>query len=144
MAALRGTNSRQPARPLAIRRKPPSYGLPMGGHYHRPQKSWKTRSNGGANSSTKCRYRKGRLAVCACLPQHSGDIGQIQQNLPGTDIDGGACLTRSLPRSSFQCLQKAGNLEVTCATLCCNLLCTPAFHGVSRAGANARRKFIGL
>src|SRR5262249_59058652 len=78
MAALRGTNSRQPARPLAIRRKPPSYGLPMGGHYHRPQKSWKTRSNGGANSSTKCRYRKGRLAVCACPPQLSGDIGQIE------------------------------------------------------------------
>src|SRR5262249_54164065 len=26
----------------------------------------------------KCRYRKGRLAVCACPAQLSGDIGQIE------------------------------------------------------------------
>src|SRR6516225_2271660 len=70
MAALRGTSSRQPARPLPTRRRPLSYGLPMEGHSRRPQKSWNTRSNGGANSSTKCRCRK----VYACLRRRAAGL----------------------------------------------------------------------
>src|SRR6202008_660231 len=30
------------------------------------------------------------------------------------------------------CLQETGSLEVNCATHCCKLLCTAAFHGVDR------------